>query len=845
MSAEARARGESLLQSLIGCALVALAGCGTSPPSSAPSTGLVVEAWSGKAIALQLDGTVVHPHPLPYTLTRAWIPLKTVADEGSRIVAGAAVAELDGETVMRWASNDRLQLIEQIAQNGQDRLRNEQRLADLSRSRDELLATMAVIDAEIAALAVRDSDRIAIARRELDDARRAAARATQTLERTRALHRAGFASAAAVAAAENDAALKGAATAVPDYTLLILEHGSTSLTRRQKQLERARQAAQLDGITAQIAALRQSASNGERNASRDLVRVQQQVAQWDSILADPVVHAAVDGIVMLKDASIRAGAKPSQSPFAYLLDDIGMVAEVLVSDRLRDFVAVGAMVSAHVDALGVTIPARVSGVAAAPEPMADGSGRAFRCRIAFVRPEPGLRPGMAVRCDITVDLAGRAPLAVIPSWALSDRRHPAVLVADGDRRELDAAVVGRDAVIFAGLAPGDKIIVGDAPRTGTIRISSTLDPARFLPLRVSSNQRWDGGWELVEMLADGATVKAGEVVAKLAKVGWGDVNDFRIDAEVAELAAAARLTQARADAAASLADALAGWRAATQSADRARLDLYIALLDGSDSKQISTAAAVVRAEVAQRKAQTAATELAAPGAASAYSADDAARRATDLARATLALRGNRLEEAVARRYIDLLTITAARSAVLDSEGDLDNRRGDYLIARLQGQQQIAAAQLAWRDEYNRQKGNREQAAGETLRAPRDGQVFHRPDQNGRPVRLGDQISGREAFIMPIDDRRTMEVEIPARFYGRFAVGTTVAVVVPALGGASREATVVAVAAYFADPTGVREERASHGSVGVPERIFRLTLGLDLSPVEAQRAPPGSTAYVDL
>jgi hypothetical protein len=378
-----------------------------------------------------------------------------------------------------------------------------------------------------------------------------------------------------------------------------------------------------------------------------------------------------------------------------------------------------------------------------------------------------------------------------------------------------------------------------------VRATGTLDLARFLPLRTASGPRWDAGWELVEMVDDGAMVKAGDVVAKLAKVGSGDINDSRIDAEIAEVVAAARLDQARSDAAAALASALAAWRTATQSAEGARLELYIDLLGGSTTAQVASAAAVARAEVGERQARTAADELDAPGAGSAYAADDAQRRRTKLAQAKLALLRAQLEATAAQRNADHATITAARAAVLDSEGDLDAARGDYLIARLQGQQQIAAAQLAWRDEHARQKNNREQAAGEAIRAPRDGQVFHRSDQGGKPLRLGDRVEGREAFIMPVDDQRILEVEVPARFYGRFAVNSAVPVMVPALGAAPRPATVVAVAAYFADPSGAAEERISHGSVGVPERVFRLTLGLDLTPEEALRAPPGSTAYVDL
>lgn len=820
-------------------ALSLLAGCGSPTP---PQAGLMVAAWPGDHVTLELTGTVVHPHPLAHALTRPWIPLRSVAEQGSRITAGAALAEVNTDTVARWSTNDRLQLREQMAQQGQEQLRTEQRLADLERRRVELSASLCLLDAELAALALRDAERIAIARRELEDAQRTAARAAQTLERTRRLHASGFASGSALAAAENQAALKSAAVAVPEYALLLLEHGSTALTRRQKQLDRARQSALLDGLEVQLEVWRQAANNGARTTSRDLRRVEALVAQWDAMLADPAVRARADGVVALKDASIRAGAKPSASPFAYVLDDAGLIVEALVSDRLRGFIAIDAPVEVRIAALDTALRGRIRSVAAAPEPFPDGSGGAFRCRIALLAYDPGVRPGMAAQCTVTVDLAGRAPLAQIPTWALSDRRQPSVLLADGSRRVLDAAVIGRQAVVFAGLAPGEVIAVGDAPRPGVVRAAGTLDPAHFLPLRVATGQQW----ELVEMLDDGAQVEPGDQVARLAQAGWrGDLGQLGIEIEVAELAAAARLAQARAGAAATLAEALAAWRSATQAAERARLDLHIALLDGSSSAQIASAAATVRAEVALRQARSASDELAAPGAEAAYSADDAARRHTTQARAVLALRRARIEQVAAQRAADHAAISAARAAVLDAEGELDLERGNYLIDRLQGQQQIAGAQLAWRDERARQQDNRQQAAGTILRAPRAGQVFRRPDANGKVVRIGDQLHGREIFIMPLDDQRLLELEVPARFYGRFAVGGRVPVVIPALGATTHEAWVVAVAAYFADPAGAKQERASQGSVGVPERIFRLTLGLNLTSGEARRAPPGSIAYVDL
>ena len=116
---------ESLRLEVIGLTVVWLvmslcAGCGGTPPASTATAGVTVKAWTGDTISLPLHGSMVHPRPLAHALVRPWIPLRSVADEGSLIEKGSPVAELDGDLVTRWANNDRLQLAEQLAQNYRD-----------------------------------------------------------------------------------------------------------------------------------------------------------------------------------------------------------------------------------------------------------------------------------------------------------------------------------------------------------------------------------------------------------------------------------------------------------------------------------------------------------------------------------------------------------------------------------------------------------------------------------------------------------------------------------------------------------------------------------------------------
>ena len=836
----------------IACVL-ALAACGDpAAPTPAAKQTLTVAALTGSGPTLRVTGTVVHPSPAPHGLPRPWIPLTRIVPEGATVVRDEALAELDADVIRMWADRDRYQLVEQGAMGALDRLKGQRRQADLSERRTQLIGQRCVLIAEIAATARRDGEQVVVARLELANAEAAAKRTAEVAARTRVLAAGGWTSRGELVRAEGAAAIARADVDLPRLRLDLAAHGTLSITRRRKGFDLAKLEADLAGVEAQIAALGDGEMRDNRDRQRDLMRLERGALAWETIAADPTVRASASGVVRYRDAGVGPGAKLPLAPFAYVLDQPQLLIEVELPDRWRGLVRVAAaddtaagQAGIVVAALGRRLGARVVSIAAAPEPATDGTGRVFRCRLALLAPDPGLQPGMAAEVAFAFDAS--AALAVVPTWCVADLRQPTVELADGSRRAIEGWQVGHRFVVLAGLTPGERIAVRDAPATGGTRLVGVLAPERSQPIRIAESGRWGSGWELTEVVGDGALVAAGDIVARLAKVGRGDdVEALRLELEVSELRAAAALAQARSDAETGTAQALSTWRQSLQAAERARLDLAVAAIDVDGTEPVAAAvAALARNQVRAQQASSSLAELDDAIAASGASAHDLRARRLALAKAELDLTAANHGAVGARRGLDYLALREAQAAEREADAQVELNRAAYSIARLAAQQRLAQAQLAWRSEDKRLRSNRSQAAGEVIRAPIAGRVFHRPRNDGRPLRIGDWIEVADPFLIPLGNRRRFTLEVPARFYGRVAAGDALSFVVPALGRGPRRGTVEAVAAWFADAVDARAERAVRGTVGASEKIFQLTVGFELSADEIDQAPPGATAYVDL
>jgi hypothetical protein len=99
--------------------------------------------------------------------------------------------------------------------------------------------------------------------------------------------------------------------------------------------------------------------------------------------------------------------------------------------------------------------------------------------------------------------------------------------------------------------------------------------------------------------------------------------------------------------------------------------------------------------------------------------------------------------------------------------------------------------------------------------------------------------------MPVGPARQFTVEVPARFYGRFAPGQAVPCLVPSLGHGTINGRVLRVAAWFHAPSLPSARGAAPTTALGTEKVFGLTVALDFDDAQGERVPPGATASIDL
>jgi RND family efflux transporter MFP subunit len=186
-----------------------------------------------------------------------------------------------------------------------------------------------------------------------------------------------------------------------------------------------------------------------------------------------VIRAPFDGIIVSKDAQvgemvspISAGGGFTRTGIATIVDMNSNEIEVDVNEAYIARVVPAMPVTAVLDAYpDWQIPSKVRTVI----PTADRQKATVKVRISFLKLDPRILPDMGVKVTFLGDepkkLAGAIdPVASIPSAALRDENGSEIvfLVKDNklERRAVKPGIVrGGDTEIFAGLAPGDVVVV--------------------------------------------------------------------------------------------------------------------------------------------------------------------------------------------------------------------------------------------------------------------------------------------------------------------------------------------------------------------------------------------------
>lgn len=212
----------------------------------------------------------------------------------------------------------------------------------------------------------------------------------------------------------------------------------------------------------------------------DVGVAERNVAVWEQQLDDAVIRAPFDGIVTSKNAQpgemispMSAGGGFTRTGICTIVDMESLEIEIDVNESYINRVTPAQPVEATLDAYADwKIPCKVIAII----PTADRQKSTVRVRVGFDRLDPRILPQMAVKVAFQ-EKAG--PAAAAPAGQAVAVPRRAVLARDGrsyvfvmrdGRAELRAVTPSGppdgDAVLSAGLAPGERVVL-DPPATLT------------------------------------------------------------------------------------------------------------------------------------------------------------------------------------------------------------------------------------------------------------------------------------------------------------------------------------------------------------------------------------------
>lgn len=830
---------------LVAGGLLALAGCAEQAAQAVPPPRLITaEAPPTAGLWLGLRAQAEHIAPVGHGAAMAWVPATWVIADGAAVAPGEILVRYDAEGLRAADANDAFALEQDAKRKEIGLLNSDGEIAVLTSRIRQLGASREAVAAALAAASRIDADEVRIAELQLADAvgeHAAAQRRREALER---LSAAGApVSGADLARAREDEVRSRSALAAPEVALELARQPATRSTVRRLQLTLADIAAQLgagsgEGLAGELRTAR------ERRARRVIDR-QRGRGEWRlrrheevmRVLNDPVLRSHAAGVVQLRNADVKSGAKLSKDvPCLFVLGPQGLVADIAVPEQLRPLVAEGSRIALRSPAFGeASVFGVITTVSASPESKDDGQ-RSFPARATLRDPPPSLRPGMTALCSVAVDVAPGA--SVLPAFCIADRADPQVVLADGASRRITGWAVGSWFVALSGLAPGEQVRVPQAAaRSGRVRLTTLVEPARFVPVRLRS---WN--WEVQEVLPEGSAVRSGQRIARLIKTEqWRLADQIRSDSE-------RNLTQARLDlviaqltATDERAAARATWVRAQLRREQAQLEAWVARNAYDAVAQARSEAALATAAVG---CESAGRELAA--AVEERAAGGISENALRQSRHAVAVAGSgldraRLEAAAGELALGWLDMRGLDAAALAASEDEAARRELAILASESFRARLAGAAANFDATRRGIDGDLLNLADEEVLAPADGSLVYAGSWKA-PPRPGSQVEAWEPFLIAEGSGRRATFEVPARLFGRIAPGATVQVF-GAGAAAGLPATVTTVANAFLPPSSFADEVALGRTLGVEERIFLVTVAF--TPATPEQLPPGSTIHVDL
>jgi RND family efflux transporter MFP subunit len=237
---------------------------------------------------------------------------------------------------------------------------------------------------------------------------------------------------------------------------------------RQAGLLKNKIATQADYDHAEASALAYKAHLEQQQA--DLIVAEKSVATWQQQLDDTIIRAPFAGIVTTKDSQpgemispISAGGGFTRTGICTIVDMQSLEIEIDVNESYINRVQEGQPVEATLDAYpDWKIPCKVIAII----PTADRQKSTVKVRVGFDKLDPRILPEMSVKVGFhEANTAAVAPRRVmVPKAAIQQQDdHDVVFIVRDGRAERRAVTVGSsgtdDAIITAGLAAGDKVVV--------------------------------------------------------------------------------------------------------------------------------------------------------------------------------------------------------------------------------------------------------------------------------------------------------------------------------------------------------------------------------------------------
>jgi len=806
--------------------LLALAAAGCTPPPEAlgPVERTVTATAVTGEVSVAVPGVVTNRKPVPTVPPLPWLTLTGITPDGATVEPGTPLLAFDQEDLRLRLEDADNELAGGIAEDARRRLED-------AGNEAKRTAELRDLDSRAAVLAARLEGR----RRDEPGDRRIAALQREVAQRTRdrAARRAADVE-TLVAAGRLGANDRAAAQA----DLAQAEAALTAARRDEGQWDEGRAALDRAGLELDLAEVRDRLADGPRSLAarheawrRQGDRWRRWTALWRQVptamrdrLAEvvqaPVTPASVGGQVVYRDPGLRPGARRPRTPLLFVLEDREAVVELLVPPELRDLVTVadpadparGRVRLRSVARPGEPVEGRIIAIGAAPVTR-PGGGRGFP---VTVRAAPGSLPpvGATITAEVLVPAAGAVRL---PRWAVhlgADPRAPVAVLADGSTRILTALFDDRDAIVTAGLAPGDAVrALGPLPTQGPPpRLAGILEPEGAVTVRLRS-----ADWDVVEVVPDGALVEAGATLARLAKnSGHQDyerlrleqhagAQRLRLDREIAEADADLKVLGAQ--------DAVATAQIALRRAVLARRRVGLASL----ADRLAAAEAAVDPRVAPSLARIAAADLQRTG----------AKAAQALAAARLDAASARIPDQFATAEADL-TVARAEQALGAARRALTLARLDAAAAR-----DRAAAKLRREEEELARQGD--DLLDEVVVAPLAGRVAYRPNQ---PLEPGAALPSMDLLtIMPEPPpggivHRRLPLLVPAHRAATWKVGDEVPVTVP--GAGTWPARVVTVGTWYG-----RRPADDAGD----DQVTDLVLSVAIPAESADRVLPGMQGWI--